>query len=62
MNHERLWTLGNNLRVSEGRGLGGWGSRVMGIKEGMYCNEHWVSYANNESWNTTSKTNDGTGW
>jgi len=20
--------------------------------------EHWVLYANNESWNTTSKTND----
>ena len=33
-NHERLWTLGNNLRVSEGRGLGGWVSPVMGIKEG----------------------------
>ena len=22
-NHERLWTLGNNLRVSEGRKVGG---------------------------------------
>ena len=31
---------------------------VMGIKEGMYCMEHWVLCANNESWNTTSKTND----
>jgi len=31
---------------------------VMGIKEGMYCMEHWVLYVNNESWNTTSKTND----
>uniref|UniRef100_A0A452R1A1 Thyroglobulin type-1 domain-containing protein n=1 Tax=Ursus americanus TaxID=9643 RepID=A0A452R1A1_URSAM len=29
---------------------------VMGIKEGVYCMEHWVLYANNESWNTTSKT------
>ena len=25
MNHERLWTLGNNLRASEGRGEGGLG-------------------------------------
>jgi len=33
-NHERLWTLGNNLRVSEGRRVGGGGNKVMGIKEG----------------------------
>ena len=38
-NHERLWTLGNKLIVSEGSGVGGWVSPVMGIKEGMYCNE-----------------------
>ena len=50
MNHERLWTLGNKLRVSEGR--------VMGIKEGTYCMVHWVLYASNESWNFTSKTWD----
>ena len=24
----------------------------------MYWMEHWVLYANNESWNTTSKIND----
>lgn len=30
----------------------------MGIKEGMYCMEHWALYADNESWNTTSKTNN----
>jgi len=30
----------------------------MGIKEGTFCMEHWVLYANNESWNSTSKTND----
>ena len=58
MNHERLWTPGNNLRVLEGRGVGGWASPVMGIKEHTYCMEPWVLYANNESWNTTSKTND----
>jgi len=35
-NHERLWTLKNKLRVLEGRGVGGWVSLVMGIKEGRY--------------------------
>ena len=34
------------------------GNRVMGIKEGKYCNEDWVLYVTNESLNTTSKTND----
>ena len=58
MNHKRLWTLGNKLRVSEGRGIGDWDKPVMDIKEGTYCMKHWVLYANNESWNTTSKTND----
>ena len=58
MNHERLWTLGNKLRVSEGRWLGDRASPVMGTKEGTYCTEHWVLFANNEAWNTTSKTKD----
>ena len=40
-NHERLWTPGNKLRVSEGKGVRGWVSLVMGSKEGMYCMEHW---------------------
>lgn len=57
-NHEGLWTPGNNLRVSEGRGLWGWGILVMGIKEGTGCNEHWVLDTHNESWNATSNTND----
>ena len=35
-NHERRWTLKNKLRVLEGRGVGGWISPVMGIKEGTY--------------------------
>ena len=26
--------------------------------EGTYCMEHWVLYANNESWNIISKTKD----
>ena len=58
MNHERLWTLRNKLRVLEGKGVRGWVSLVVGIKEGMYCMEHQVLYASNESWSTTSKTND----
>ena len=37
MNHERLWTLGNKLRVLEGRRVGGWVSPAMGIKEGTYA-------------------------
>ena len=58
MNYERLWTLGNKLRASEGSRVGEWDRPVMGIKEGTYCMEPWVLYANNESWNTTSKTKD----
>ena len=58
MNHERLWTLGNKLRVLEGRGMGGWVSMVMGLKEGTYCSGHWVLYTNDESWSTTSGTNE----
>ena len=52
-NHDRLLTLGNELRVVEGE-VGGGGR---GIKEGTYCMEHWVLYSNNESWNPTSKPN-----
>ena len=40
MNHETLWTLGNKLRASEGRGLGDWDRPVMGIKQGTYCMVH----------------------
>ena len=58
MNHERLWTLGDKLRASEGRGLWDWDRLVMDIKEGTYCMEHWVLYANNESCNIISKTKD----
>ena len=57
-NHERLWTLGNKVRVSEERGMGGWTIPVMGIKEGTYCMEHWVLYATNASLNTASNTNE----
>ena len=54
----RLWTLRNKLRVLEGRGVEGWVSPMIGIKEGTDCMEHWVLCTNNESWNTASKTND----
>ena len=37
MNHERLWTLGNKLRASEGRGVGDQDRPVMGSKEGPGC-------------------------
>ena len=40
-----------------GGGVEGRVSLVMGIKESTTYMEHWVSYANNESWNTASKTN-----
>jgi len=58
MNHEKLWTPRNKLRVPEVRRVGGWASPVIGIKEGTYRMEHWVPYENNGSWITTSKTND----
>ena len=48
MNHERLWTLKNNLRVLKGWGVGGWGYQVVGIMEGTYFMEHWVWCINNE--------------
>ena len=47
MKHERLWTLRNKLRASEGR-VGEWDRLVMGSKEGTYFVVYWVFYANNE--------------
>ena len=58
MNHGRLWTLRNKLRVSEGRGVEGWGSLVMRVKEGTYYKKHWVLYATNETSNFTSESGD----
>ena len=40
MNHERLWTLRNKLRASEGRVVGEWDRLVMGGKEDTYCMEY----------------------
>ena len=58
MNHEKLWTLENKLRASEGRGVGAWDRLVMDIKKGTYCMVHWVLCSSNESWKFTSKTSD----
>ena len=58
MKHERLWTLRNKLRASEGRGVGDWDRPVMGIKEGTYCRVHWVLYTTNQSSNFTTETRD----
>jgi len=46
------------LRVTEQKGVGEWGGRVMAIKEGTCCDEHWVLYMTNELLNTTTKTYD----
>ena len=49
---------GKQTEASEGRGAGDWDRTAMGSKEGTYCMEHWVLYANNESWNIASETRD----
>ena len=40
MNHERLLTPANKLKVAEREGVGEWVILVMGIKEGTCHNEH----------------------
>ena len=55
VNNERLWTLKNNPRVLKGREVGAWGNQVVGIKEGMYCMEHWLWCKNNELCYTEKK-------
>ena len=47
---------GKQTEGFRGDWVGEWDRLVMGCKEGTYCMEPWVLYANNESWNTTSKT------
>ena len=49
---------GKQTEGFRGEGVWEWVGPVMGIKEGTYCMERWVLYPNNESWNTTTKTND----
>ena len=66
LNGEKSERERNHETVDTGKQIGGFrrersgvrGNRVMAIREGTCCDEHWVLYANNESLNTTSKTND----
>ena len=46
-----------NWGLLVGRYRGGMGKLVMIIKEGTFCNEHWVLYATDESLNSTPETN-----
>ena len=48
----------NKLKTSEGRGVGEWGSLVMGSKEGTFCMVHWVLYATNGASNFTSESGE----
>ena len=57
MKYERLWTLRNKLRTSEGRRVG-WDRLVMGCKEGTYCMVPWVLYATNGESNFKSESGD----
>ena len=52
-NHKGLLTTENKLRVDGG----GWARWVMGIKEGISCDEYWVLYVSDESLNSTPETN-----
>ena len=54
----KFLTLGNKMRVAGGEVGGGRSNWVMGIKKGIWCNEHWVLYATDESLNSTSVTNN----
>ena len=36
--------------------MGGWVKRVMGIKEGAFGDENWVSYMRDESLGSTPET------
>ena len=51
-------TIGNKQELLEGRWEGGCGNWMMDIKEGTWCDEHWVFYATDELLNSTSETND----
>ena len=48
-NHERLIIIGDK-RLLEGKSLGGWDNRVMGVKEACdIMNEQWILYKTDES-------------
>ena len=55
-------TLNDREQTIKDRGLmegvgGKWATWVMGIKEGICHDEHWVLYVSYESLNSTPKTN-----
>lgn len=50
---------GRQTEGSEGRGLWGWVSLVVRVKEGTDCTGHWVLHADKNSWNTASRTEGG---
>ena len=52
----RLLTTENKLMVTRGEVGGGWARWVMGIKEGVCCDEHWVLFVNSKL-NSTPETN-----
>ena len=37
--------------------MGEWARWVMGVKEGIYCDEHWVLYVSVESLNSILEIN-----
>lgn len=39
-------------------GIGGWGTWLTGMKEGVGWNEHWVFNATEQSLNSPSETNN----
>ena len=53
----RLLTTENKLRVAGGEVSRGCAEWVMGIKEGTYCEGHWVLWVSDESLNSTPETN-----
>ena len=51
-NHKRLLNTENKQDCWRGVGWG-WTEWVMGIKEGTFWDEHWVSYVRGESLDST---------
>ena len=48
-----MYLLFSKLRVAVGKLGGGWVKWVMGIKEGTFWDEHWVSYVRDKSLHST---------
>ena len=50
-NHKKL--LNTEIKLGVDRGSGAWANWVTGIKEGTFCDEHWMSYVKDESLGST---------